>query len=721
MKVVHSMLIILLSIHCTYGQTTISGMIKDDQKAPLFGANVYLQGTYDGASSDIDGNFSFKSSESGLHTIIASSIGYRIIEVEIELNNGDTQLEIILEEEINKIDGVTISAGAFEASDKKKSVVLKTFDIVTTAGATADITGVMNTMPGTQTVGEEGRLFVRGGAGHEAKTFINGLLVAEPYGLTPNNVPSRFRFSPFLFKGAFFSTGGYSAEYGQALSSVLQLNTYDLPARSQTDISFMSAGSDISQTIRKNNTSVYGQIQYTDLSPYYAIVPQKYTWGRAPNSFNSTIHFKQKFKGSGNIQAYTNYDRSGMIINQPLPGNIYEQDRFDIASRNLYSNVAIKNTLGESISYRGGASFSKNVNHVIMDDLQIETSVNALHAKLVFEQDLSENVFLKYGGEWVYDKYEQSMNELESAGIQKFSYENHLVSPFAEADIYFSNKLVARVGARYEYSKVIDLQKISPRASLAYKLDKTSQISMAFGRFSQIPVREYLKWNRKLKTEQAAHYIMNYQFSNDGRTFRAEVYYKKYNQLVTRKITPNQELEFTNTGYGDAKGVELFWRDSKTFENIDYWVSYSYLDTERKYDIFPYPVTPYFASAHNLSIVYKQFITSIKSQVGCTYSFASGRPYNDPNAVGFNSKMTKNYNDLSVNYSYLLKPNIIIHAAISNVLGFDNIFGYQYNSDPNEQGIYESIPVKSQARRFLFLGFFITISKDKNANQLNNL
>jgi hypothetical protein len=83
--------------------------------------------------------------------------------------------------------------------------------------------------------------------------------------------------------------------------------------------------------------------------------------------------------------------------------------------------------------------------------------------------------------------------------------------------------------------------------------------------------------------------------------------------------------------------------------------------------------------------------------------------------------MTKNYNDLSLNYSYLLKPNMIIHAAISNVFGFDNVFGYQYNVEPNENGVYESMPIRPQAKRFLFVGFFITISKDKNANQLNNL
>ncbi|MCK5366996.1 MAG: carboxypeptidase-like regulatory domain-containing protein, partial [Cyclobacteriaceae bacterium] len=424
-------------------QTTISGTIMDKLGEPLFGVNVYLQGTYDGSSTNPDGFFTFKSSENGLQTIIATCIGYRPFQAEINLKTGYAELKVILEEEINKIDGVTISAGAFEASDKKKSVVLKTFDIVTTAGAIADIAGVMNTLPGTQTVGEEGRLFVRGGAGHEAKTFINGLLVAEPYGLTPNNIPSRFRFSPFLFKGAFFSTGGYSAEYGQALSSVLQLNTYDLPAKSQTDISIMSVGADISQTIRKNNTSVYGQIQYTDLTPYFAVVPQKYEWDSAPNSFNTTFHFKQKFKNAGNIQAYTNYDRSRMILSQPLSGNIHEQGRSDITSRNLYSNVAINNSLGKSMTYRGGVSFSKNANHIVMNDLQVETNANSIHTKFAMDYDVSESVLLKYGGEWIYDQYEELIYNHENNQVQKLKYDNHLISPFAETSIYFSNKLVA--------------------------------------------------------------------------------------------------------------------------------------------------------------------------------------------------------------------------------------------------------------------------------------
>jgi len=721
MKSAFLILFILALSKVVCGQNIIYGMVTDTNSEPLFGVNIYIKGAYDGASTNEKGMFKFRTDVSGIKTLIASCIGFKKHEQEIDLSSDSVEIKIILEEEINKIDGITISAGAFEAGDKKKSVILRTFDIVTTAGATADITGVMNTLPGTQTVGEEGRLFVRGGSSHEVKSFINGLLIAEPYGLTPQHIPSRFRFNPFLFKGVFFSTGGYSAEYGQALSSVLQLETYDLPARSQTDISLMTVGTDISQTIRKNNTSLYGQVQYTDLSAYYMLVPQKDDWERAPYSFNTTLHFKQKVGQHGKIQAYTNYDRSNMVVNQPFPGDIYQQTQFDITTHNLYTNIAVSNSIGESLSYRGGIAYTNNLNHVLTDVGDLDTKVNSIHAKLVLEHDLSENVLFKYGAEWIYDEYQELTFDRDENQTSYFNLKNHLISPFAEASVYFSNKLMARFGTRYEYNQLISSHDLAPRVSLAYKLNKNNQFSMAFGRFSQLPIREYLKWDSELQPEKASHYILNYQYTKEGRIFRSEVYFKKYDQLVTQQSDVEQYHEYENGGYGEAKGIEIFWRDSRTFESIDYWISYSYLDTKRKYDIFPDLVMPYYASNQNITIVYKHFITPIKSQIGWTYSFASGRPYTDPNTGEYNSRYTGAYHDLSLNYSYLVKPNIIIHAAVSNVFGFKNIFGYQYSSKPNENGIYESIPIEPQAKRFIFLGFFITIAKDKNANQLNNL
>jgi hypothetical protein len=117
----------------------------------------------------------------------------------------------------------------------------------------------------------------------------------------------------------------------------------------------------------------------------------------------------------------------------------------------------------------------------------------------------------------------------------------------------------------------------------------------------------------------------------------------------------------------------------------------------------------------------KYFITSLKSQLGLTYSFASGRPYHNPNEAGFQTSRTPSYQDLSANISYLPTSQIIVHFSCTNLLGRDNIFGYQYADTPGADGQYASRPVRQAAPRFLFLGVFITLSKVKGVNQLPSL
>ena len=212
---------------------------------------------------------------------------------------------------------------------------------------------------------------------------------------------------------------------------------------------------------------------------------------------------------------------------------------------------------------------------------------------------------------------------------------------------------------------------------------------------------------------------MNYQHSEDNRTFRVETYYKQYNSLI--KLTNDETPQANNNGYGFARGVELFWRDSRPLENTDYWISYSYLDTERNYLDFPKEAVPTFVSKHNLSIVFKQFIKDLKSQIGITSAYASGRYYRDPNSATLNRLKTPPFHDLSLNWSYLPAPFLIVYASCTNILGRDNIFGYEYSGERNARGIYESHPIRQPAKHFLFVGLFITISKEKSVNQLPNL
>ncbi len=118
---------------------------------------------------------------------------------------------------------------------------------------------------------------------------------------------------------------------------------------------------------------------------------------------------------------------------------------------------------------------------------------------------------------------------------------------------------------------------------------------------------------------------------------------------------------------------------------------------------------PSFASAHNLSVVYKHLFTRLRTFAGFTYSFASARPYNDSNSPGFMDGRTKCYNDISLSLTYVTRlfgNDCIIHMSITNLPGFDNVYGYRYAATPDENGLFPSqaiVPTSGTQAMLLFM------------------
>ena len=272
---------------------------------------------------------------------------------------------------------------------------------------------------------------------------------------------------------------------------------------------------------------------------------------------------------------------------------------------------------------------------------------------------------------------------------------------------------------RFEHNDLLSEASLTPRASVAYKLGKKAQFSAAYGEFRQAPAQSVLKFHPSIESERATHYLLNYQYSHDKQTFRVEAYEKAYDDLL-RYDSPT-DGNFTNDGYGYARGLDIFWRDGKTLKNLEYWVSYSFIDTERKYRDFREKATPGFVADHNLSVVTKYWINSLRSQLGVTYSFASGRPFDNPNKDGFMESRTPAFNNVSLGWAYLLDAQKILYFSASNVFNTANVFGYDYAQTAGDDGRFERQSITPTADRFFFIGFFWTISDDKKTNQLNQL
>ena len=742
-------LIILLLILITntgkaFSQVTISGKIFSKKQA-VPGASITIKDTYDGTTSDSSGNFKFSTTEKGDHILVITAVSYKPYEQKISLSNQPVSLEISMKEEVTELNAVMVTAGTFEAGDKKRAAVLSSIDIATTAGSNADITAALKTLPGTQQVGEQEGLFVRGGAGYETKQYIDGNLVNNPYFSSVPDIASRGRFSPFLFKGTVFSTGGYSAMYGQALSSVLLLESIDLPEKSEVDASFSPIVLGIgTQQLAKNKKSSFGiTYNYVNVGLYFAAVKQTPDFFTMPQFHNGDANFRIKTKSGGIFKYYTTFAFSNLGLRRPDIDSSYLKDAFSLKNRNWYNNLSYRENLRNGWKMTLGASFSTNLDKIqqevqdsnnqpkqfssseywmdsknfTLDNLQTLTLGRA-----VFEKRLGGLSALRVGSEYWHTNYQPKFNDTLFKQIDNYT------AAFAEASIYISKELAAQIGTRFEHSSLINKSDIAPRVSLAYKTGKNSQVSVAYGIFYQKPESQQLYSSTKVGFTKSTHYIMNYQRIYNQRTLRIEGYYKKYDELIKQVPVAYNYYSYNNTGNGYAKGIDVFFRDKKTIKDFDYWVSYSFIDTKRDYLNYPDQLQPNFVARHTASVVTKKFFMDIKSGFNLTYSWASGRPYYNimPGAGNkfyiADQGKTKDYNSLNFSAEWVpsigkekAKSFIVLFASVNNILGTNQVFGYNYSYN----GAFKS-PVTPTAKRFYFVGCFISWGVDRTQDAINN-
>lgn len=717
MKKLTIILIALIGFQIS-AQTTIGGKVLNNKNEPIIGANIYLEGTYDGSTSMEDGTFAFQTSETGTQTLVVSFLSYETFTMVGDISFMK-DVTIKLKEDVSTLDAVVLSAGTFSAGDNSKVNALKPLDVVTTASALGDFVGALQTLPGTTTVAEDGRLFVRGGDANETQIFIDGIRVFTPYSPTTNNAPTRGRYSPFLFDGITFSTGGYSAEFGQALSSVLLLNTIDEPDQEKTDIGIMSLGATLGNTQKWEKSSLSVNASYINLAPYNAVFKNRNEWIKPFEAASGEAVYRKK-TDSGLFKLYGAFDATSFELTQE-DINRPEGAYFKLNNNNFYLNASYQGVLNDTWSVFGGLSYTHAKNNLTFIESDINDTENSLHTKLKFKNRISNRLKLYFGAEYFATDFQESYQDQTISKVN-YGFNNNLAAAFAEADIFISKQLAFKAGLRVEYSELFKDFTIAPRVSLAYKTTGKSQVSLAYGNFFQNPSSNVLKFNQDLKAENTSHYIFNYQYNADRKLFRAEAYYKTYNNLVKYDTEfTNFDTNFSNNGNGFARGVDFFWRDSKSIKNFDYWLSYSFLDTKRDYKNYLTKAQPNFANTHNLSVVGKYWIDKWRSQVGVSYAYASGRTFTNPNQAGFLNDKTKAFNSLSLNWAYLISPQKILYASVNNALGFKNVNGYQYANTPNINGNFNRRALRPATDQFFFVGFFWTISEDKKSNQLDNL
>jgi hypothetical protein len=746
-----SFFILLVASYTGFGQVVIGGRMTDTKHNPLAGASIVIKDSYDGTTTDSLGRFSFSTTEKGNYTLEATLSGYSLYVKNIVIDNKDIDIDIEVKELVTELKAVVISAGAFEAGDKKKGTVLSALDIVTTASAEGDITGALKSLPGTQQVGESGGLFVRGGSAAESKIYIDGNLVNNFFYSSLPGIASRGRFNPFLFKGTIFSAGGYSSIYGQALSSALILESTDLPDKTEANLnlSVIGLGAGI-QKLAKDKKSSWGvTYNFTHLGLAFAVIKQKQDYYQNPVFHEGDANFRIKTKRGGMLKYYGYWSTGKVGYRTADIDSTVLNNAFNLDNVNTYQNINLKENIGKGWKLLSGASFSTNKDD-LSNELQDKNSNRQVimhpisyalknykllskawysQARLLLEKKLMGLNMLRFGSDYFHSNEESIYTSFNSNSFSTIIKDN-LYAAFAETDFYISNEIAAKIGARLEHSQIMNEWNIAPRLSLAYKFKNNSQASFAYGVFYQNPESSYQPAVPQVGFAKATHYILQYQQITNTRTFRTEVFYKKYNNLYkTGKDNFGRQVAVSNNGSGYARGLEFFWRDKKTFKDVDYWVSYSFLDTKRDYLNFPAAMVPNFAAKHTASLIVKKFVLPLKTGFNVSYNFATGRPYYQlkENGISGNFEIadagrTICYNNLGFSLNYLpnlgkkdQKAFIVWVLSVSNVLGQNQVFNYSYGSvTDNKQ------PIGPTSKRFVFIGCFLSFGVDRTQDAINN-
>lgn len=711
-----TILIAFVSIYVfPQGQNIVRGNVCDEKGAPMAGANIYIYGTIDGCTCDTLGNFSFETSLKGEAILKCTFIGYTDYAEKITIPVNDI-ISIKMKQKSFTLDNIEIVASNFSFGQTEKIKSMKPLDVVMSGNSCGDIFASLHGLPGVQTVGENGKLYVRGGDSSESQVFINGMHVLQPYDAEPSNTVTRSRFSPFLFKGINFSLGGYDSEYGQALSSVLPMETTDVQTHDKFGLHFSPLSVAAGGTKSLTNSSFSFNAEYMDLKLYNKIFPDKYDWDKPYRKLSGETQYKVEPSSSCSIKTYIGFDHTELGYNIPLsPFNAYERS-LGMTENNMYVNSVCSLNLNRRWNFFAGTavSWSRNVVNgaMIANDEYVDRKMET-HLKTRFSKNFTSRYKLSFGIEDYIRSYNKSSNTIGSKNVLSMNYNSF--GAFVDNQLKISSDFFLKASLRMENKIFKNGVFLMPRTSLSYIPNNRLQMSLLYGHYSQVIGDELDIYGNYIEEQSFSnHYVLSFQYKFPKSTIRMESYFKRYTKLP---LFENDKI--TLNGKGKSYGIDCFLEDNSVSDNLTTTLSYSYNYSRRRYLEYIDYVQPQFATSHNMCISCKYNIPRIKCIFGLSENISSGRPYTNPAKPGKLQCRTKPYISTGLNVSYLATPSIIIYASVTNIFNRHNVFNYNYIENPGAKGGYIREPVQTSRDRFFYIGIFISLKKS-HAYEISN-
>lgn len=645
---------------------------------PMMFCNVYLKGTTYGASTDINGYFNITRIPDGQYVICVTNLGYDTITDNISFrNNQVVNKKFYLEESTFFLEAVNITADKIEAkTETKTSVVNITPKIITkipTMGGQADLAQYLQVLPGVVFTGDQGgQLYIRGGSPIQNKVILDGMVIYNPF----HSIGLFSVFDTDIIRNAEVYTGGFGAEYGGRISSVMDITTRDgnkkrlagkvgastfgakvmvegplKKAKNPDDMSASFVVSAKNSYLEQTSQSVYKQILDGETLPYnYMDIYGKLSLN-APNGSKVNFFGFNFTDDVNNYKTISNFgwDSYGAGANfVVIPGK---------------SPVLVEGNVAYS-DYKATLKEENNPDR--------SSSINGFNAGFAFTYFLGKNSF-KYGIEML--GFKTVFDYTKSNGIKMSQVDNTTeLGAYVKYKAQF-DKLILEPSFRIQ--AYASLSEVSPEPRLAIKYNVTDwlRIKAAGGFYSQNLIaansdRDVVnlfygflsgqddipsKFDGKevtSKLQKAIHYIVGTELDVvNNMTLNIEGYYKDFrlltsmnrNQMYTDETAPEGTPDIEKKDFmvenGQAYGVDfsLKYEDSRWY----LWGTYSMAFVNRNYQNSEGAIVNYrthYDRRHNVNLM-MTYTAGPKRlwDISLRWNFGSGFPFTQ--VTGFYEKL----------------------------------------------------------------------------------
>jgi len=721
-------LVLLVALAPPLAAATVTGTVVDRAGAPIEYATVAVPALQRGTVTDAGGRFRLDLPD-GRHELTIAQIGYEKRRLAVDATGSPAPLRVVLAEEPVPVAQVNVTASSFGKAGEVEGAVVRRMDIYTTPGGAADIFQSLRALPGINAPNEGAALYVRGGDPRETLVRLDGGTIGHPYHFEGASGGLFSSLDTYMIKSAFFSSGGFGAKYGGALSGVLDIETQDPLNLRTVSVGANMAGGQVSGTwalvpdrlsligsFRRMSpvllNRLYGSASDYRATPWSQDIMQRLQYRYSPTGRTSLTWVET---GSGADLSVEHLNRTS-DVSQEGRNRLVAWNAQDVVLGRvaLRAHAAVQH-------YRRDVAFGPS--DIAQRERNAQVNVDAVwpmgtRHELSFGANL-EHLDTEYRGTTVADSTDYG----SGAPLRDLGIRVRVAHPgfYLEDKMRLVGTLYATAGARFDRASRPGVWTADPRAGLALVIGDHQTVRVATGRYHQLadPAQmDPVYGNPDLRPLRAEHVIAGYEWSSQFGTVRLEAFRKDYHGLATQDAA----TFYANGGHGYARGVDVFVQG--TYERLSGWLSYGWLDSKRMEGDDPRQVPSSYGVPHSLTLVGKYQATS-KIQLGAKLNVASGRPWTPVTGATYdaardlwrpiyaenNSARLPNYTRLDLRITRLFSlpaagglPEssvCVLYVEGLNVLDTRNVLDVVYNEDYSASHETESY----FGRRMLVAGF----------------